>query len=165
MKKIRLALIATLGTIITSTVAAQAYDLYSSSEGTIDFFGFYSSQNKDGHNTDTFGPGAGMNYFFTRNFGAGAETYADAFEWPYLLNVSGIFRYPISPTLAPYAYAGGGRQWEHASQWLGFLGAGMEYRLPRMRLQTGIFGDVRVVFPSETRDFAMIRFGLRFKFR
>lgn len=101
-----------------------------------------------------------MNYFLTENFGVGADSYADAFEPPYLLNASGIFRYPFgAPGLAPYVFAGFGRQWDHAAQWLGHVGAGVEYRL---NPETGIFVDAREVFAAKTDDYILVRFGFRF---
>ena len=90
------------------------------------------------------------------------DSYFDAFEAPYLLNASGIFRYPVGGTsLSPYGFGGFGRQWEHAAQWQSHVGAGVEYRL---NSRTGVFVDGRRVFPDRTRDLAVWRFGLRFGF-
>ena len=92
----------------------------------------------------------------------GADTYADAFEAPYLLNFSGIYRYPIQDMgFAPYAFAGFGRQWEHAAQWTGHIGAGIEYRV---NMHTGVFFDGRRVFTDITKDYSLWRFGLRLGF-
>lgn len=140
---------------------AAAQDLFHAGELSADFLGFYSSHDKDGKGS-AWGYGAGVNYFITANWGVGADTYADAFTVPYLLNVSAIFRYPLSdPHFAPYAFGGGGRQWEHEPQWSGHLGAGIEYRL---NANNGVFADIREVFPDNTKDSTVLRFGIRFVF-
>lgn len=166
MKKIGLALILAIEFFGAAGVLAQSYAVYSAQESSLDFFGFYGSRDKGGGNSSAWGPGVGFNYFFTQNIGLGADTYADAFTWPYLLNANGIFRFPIPQTsIAPYAFAGFGRQWWHAPQWLGDVGAGVEYRPSSTKPLVGLFADIRGVFPSETKDYAVLRFGLRFVFR
>lgn len=151
-----------LGMLMSAGVMAQSTDLYSAHEASVDAFGFYGSKDKGGRQ-DAWGAGVGGNYFFTQNIGAGVDTYMDAFTIPYLLNAEGIFRYPIRQTgLAPYGFGGFGRQWDHAAQWLGHVGVGIEYR---WRPQLGAFFDAREVFPSETRDYAVLRFGFRFVFK
>ena len=168
MKKISLALLFTIGILGTVSVRAHSYDLYSAQEPSLDFFGFYGSRDKGGGNSGAAGPGVGFNYFFTQNLGLFADTYADAFTVPYLLNANAVFRYPIPRTaVAPYAFTGFGRQWWHAPQWLGDVGAGVEYRLTpaQMKMPLGLFVDVRGVFAAQTADYAVVRFGLRFKFK
>ena len=168
MRKLNLALIVALGITGSGALQARAYDstdLYTANEGSLDFFGFWGSRDKDGHSSNAWGPGIGANYFFTRNIGAGVDTYGDAFNLPYLLNFSGFFRYPLQIqqiAIGPYGFAGFGRQWDHAAQWTGHIGIGADYRwTPR----TGAFVDVRAVFPENTGDYAVIRFGLSYKFR
>jgi hypothetical protein len=162
MKNKTLSLVVALGILGTSGAVAQN-DLYSANEASLDLFGFYGSRDKSGHKGDAWGIGAGGNYFFTENIGAGLDTYADAFELPYLLNASGIYRYPIRDTaFAPYGFGGFGREWTHAAQWMGHVGLGIEYR---MQHQTGVFLDAREVFPSETKDYAVVRFGFRLRFK
>lgn len=137
-------------------------DLYRAQEGSFDVFGFYGSRDKDGRD-DAWGMGVGLNYFFSKYFGVGADTYFDAFDVPYLLNGQGIFRYPIERTgLAPYVFGGGGRQWQHSPQWLADVGVGIEYRI---KPHVGAFFDAREVFPDRTRDYAVLRFGFRFGLR
>src|SRR6266850_5286756 len=99
---------------------------YEPREFSFDLAGFYATRNKGGQPEDAGGLAGGVSYFFLRNWGVGVDTYADAFEAPYLLNASGIFRYPVTGTgLGPYGFGGFGRQWEHAAQWQGHLGAGL----------------------------------------
>lgn len=169
MKKIGLGLILAIGCILTTNVLAQSYyDLYRAQEPSLDILGFYASHDKGGGSSSAAGPGVGFNYFFTQYLGVGADTYADAFTLPYLLNANGIFRYPIPRTcIAPYAFAGFGREWWHAPQWMGDFGGGVEYRLNQiggMRTPIGLFVDARGVFPTETRDYAVVRFGFRLVF-
>jgi len=162
----KLALIVTAaGILATSTVTAatSGADLYNCGEISVDAFGFHGSRDKDGHGSGAWGPGAGVNYFFTQYIGVGADTYADAFEVPYLLNASAIVRYPILQTgVAPYIFGGGGREWTHTAQWLGHIGCGVEYRF---RPEFGVFVDIRDVFPSSTKDYAVLRFGFRIPLR
>jgi hypothetical protein len=140
-----------------------AAGLFEAHELSGDFLGFYGSRDKGGTDTSAWGYGAGINYFVTDKIGMGADTYADAFTVPYLLNGSAIFRYPLEDKkLAPYGFGGFGRQWDHAAQWSFHLGAGLEYRLQE---KTGVFLDVREVFPDKTKDYTVVRFGIRFKFR
>lgn len=135
---------------------------FNANEFTLDIFGYHASHDKGGGHSDAWGPGVAGDYFFTQNIGLGLETYADAFEAPYLLNVQGIFRYPIeSISVAPYAIAGVGRQWDHAAQWLGHIGAGVEYRF---NARTGAFVDLRRVFAENTQDYTLVRFGIRLAF-
>ena len=173
MKATKILMIAVMGLMLASAskVRSQNSDrlvfdpsaaLFTANELSLDLFGYHASRNKDGSNTDAWGPGLGVNYFITEFVGVGADTYADAFELPYLINGSAIFRYPIlTAGLAPYAFLGVGRQWEHAAQWTGHFGGGVEYRFnPR----TGFFVDVRRVFAAETADYTVVRFGFRLAF-
>lgn len=165
MKKIRMALILAMGFVASARVLAQSSDTFSAGEGSLDLLGFYATRDKGGGNAAASGPGVGFNYFFTQNLGVGADTYADAFTLPYLLNANGIFRFPIPRTLvAPYAFAGFGREWWHAPQWLGDVGGGIEYR-PCSCGNYGLFVDARGVFPGQTKDYAVVRFGFRIVFR
>src|SRR6185312_5334260 len=76
MKKLKLAFILALGIAGNQALASShSYDLYTANEGSVDLFGAWGSRNRDGQNSDAWGPGAGVNYFFTENIGAGADTY------------------------------------------------------------------------------------------
>src|SRR4051812_15832879 len=61
---------------------------YAPREFSLDLLGSYATRSKGGASTDAWGLGAGLNYFFTPYFGVGVDTYAQAFEIPYLLNGS-----------------------------------------------------------------------------
>jgi hypothetical protein len=156
----RVLLISIMGVLGFLPAQVRSNDLFQPHEMSVDFHGFFATRDKNGSGRDAWGYGAGFNYFFTENFGLGADTYSDAFTVPYMLNTSGIYRYPIrNANLAPYGFAGFGRQWDHEAQWHGYLGGGVEYRWkPGM----GFFGDIRWVIPGETSNYTVIRFGFRF---
>src|SRR6267142_1299057 len=81
--------------------------LFSRNEVSLDLYGFGASRDKDGKGTTAWGPGVGANYFFTKTLGVGADSSTDAFEVPYMLNGSGIFRYPFNDSgFAAYGLAG-----------------------------------------------------------
>jgi hypothetical protein len=137
--------------------------MFSPNELSLDLFGYTATKDKGGGDHQAWGPGVGLNYFFTDNFGVGAEGYADAFETPYLVNVLGEARYPIPgmESLAPYAFIGLGREWAHAPQWLGHFGAGVEFRF---NTRTGVILDARRVIAGNSPDYTLVRFGFRVAF-
>jgi len=160
-----------LGFCVCSKASAQFLDrfkfepdqaIYGPHEFSIDALGAFASRDKNGSDNSAWGYGVGVNYFFSEYYGIGADSYADAFNWPYDLNVTGIMRYPIGKSgWAPYGYAGFGRQWAHAAQWFGDLGGGIEFRFSQ---RTGTFTDLRGMFPAETDSYLLWRFGFRFAF-
>jgi outer membrane protein W len=73
-----------------------------------------------------------------------------------------IGRFPIGHGgLAPYVFGGGGYQFDVIEQWLGNVGAGLEYRFTR---NWGVFIDARYVFTDETKNYGLGRLGVRFSF-
>ena len=111
-----------------------------------------------------FGVGAGINYFFTRNIGIGADAYSENTTGAFVDSASAslILRLPLGQSgFAPYAFGGGGHQFDMAQLWFGQFGAGMEYRFTP---HVGIFVDARAVVPNETRYYGVGRLGLRFAF-
>jgi len=111
-----------------------------------------------------FGAGAGVNYFITRNIGIGAEAYSENTTGTFIDNASGnlILRLPLGQSgFAPYAFGGGGHQFDMAKLWFGQAGAGMEYRFTR---HVGVFLDARMVWPNETKYYGVARLGMRFAF-
>jgi len=110
------------------------------------------------------GAGAGVNLFFTRNVGIGADAWSEDVRGRFVDNVSGnlIVRFPIADSiLAPYVFGGGGYQFEPVSQGFGQFGAGIEIRF---NPHTGIFVDARYLVTRRTEDFGLGRAGLRFSF-
>ena len=157
MKSAKWVLIVGAGLFIAGQMYAQdaihrlSYDLY----------GIYTTHDKDGNDDDEFGMGLGVNYFFHDNMGVGVDSYVDGVEWPYLLNGSFIYRFSQLKPVTPYAYAGFGRQWAHAAQWMGHFGGGAEYQLGSGK---SIFADARLVLPAETDTHGVVRAGIRFGF-
>ena len=161
-----------LGTVLLAMFASSERSLraeqasFLPNELSIDGFGFYASLDKGGGNNEAWGYGVGLNYFLTEKIGVGVDTFADAFEAPYLLDFTGTYRYPLIDygldNLAPYGIAGIGRQWEHAPTWFFDFGAGAEYRFQQ---NLGFFADLRGVFPVDRDPYALFRFGFRISLR
>ncbi|MEA3187877.1 MAG: hypothetical protein QOD99_1707 [Chthoniobacter sp.] len=123
-----------------------------------------------------FGGGVGVNYFFARYFGVGAEgTWLDAqpnggggARAVHSFGGNVFFRYPIDAIcLAPYVYLGGdamidGEDWAEAH-----AGGGLEYRVIPNKL--GVFVDGRFSylgdrFGGNDLHFTMVRAGVRWVF-
>jgi hypothetical protein len=131
-------------------------------ECAVDLFGIIASRDRDRFRNETLGIGAGFTFFAARYFGGSVETYVDEFDIPNHVDFSAIVRYPIEEySLAPYALAGFGRQFHEVSQWTSHLGGGVEFRLNR---RTGLFADIRRIFPDDRPDLTLFRTGVRLKF-
>jgi len=110
------------------------------------------------------GAGAGINYFVTRYIGVGAEAYSENTTGVFIDNASAnlTLRLPLGQSgFAPYAFGGGGHQFDMAKLWFGQAGAGMEFRFTR---HVGLFLDARLVLPNETKYYGVARVGLRVAF-
>jgi len=147
-------------------------DLYRSKEMSVDVFGTASlgeytidnpSASRVKHNT-RMGAGAGLNCFFNRYVGVGADAYSENTTGAFIDSTSGnvILRLPLGQSgFAPYAFGGGGHQFDLARAYFGQAGAGMEYRFtPNL----GAFVDARWVLPDKTRNYGVGRLGLRMAF-
>lgn len=134
-------------------------------ETQLDMFGLFATSDRDNFSEDTWGMGVGGNYFVTDKLGFGLDTYVSDVDWPKHLEASVIGRYPLYEryylSLAPYGFAGFGRQFLDKGQWTGHLGGGVEFR---MNPSTGVFLDLRGVFSDRSRDFMVWRFGVRLVF-
>jgi hypothetical protein len=114
-----------------------------------------SSQHAGPIRDNGHGGGIGINYFFSRYIGIGAEGYWINAETntaqpgatdddKVFHNVNGmlIFRLPIDEAcLAPYAFVGGGATLDGNNWAVGFTGIGLEYRAVPNKL--GLFIDGR----------------------
>lgn len=108
--------------------------------------------------------GAGANIFFTKYVGIGGDAYSENTTGPFIDYAYGslILRFPIPNTgIAPYAFGGGGYQFDPVSQSLADGGGGVEFRFTP---NVGIFIDARYVFADKTDDFGVGRLGFRFSF-
>lgn len=148
---------------------------YNSQELSLDLFASYI--NPEGRFGDLFetnirngfwGGGAGVNYFFTRELGIGADFNISS--KPDDLNlvdqVTGnlIFRIPIGNSgVAPYLIGSGGRAMSPTWDWLYGGGVGLEMRL---NPTTGIFSDARFLWSdrSTANNRLLIRAGVRLTF-
>jgi hypothetical protein len=137
-------------------------DSFASPETTLDVFGSLKVPDGKGLFDGDPGIGVGVNHFFTRNFGLGADTGVDKFDWPNHVNASLIGRYPIPKwSLAPYLFAGFGRQFHDVAQWTYHFGGGVDYRINH---KTGVFLDVGETWPDVSKNFLLWRLGLRLGF-
>jgi len=112
---------------------------------------------KDGR----LGAGLGLNYFLTRNIGIGADAYSENTAHSFVDDLSGslIFRLPIDKAhLAPYAFGGGGYQFDPNEVWFGHVGVGLEVRLTH---NLSLFADARYVMPEKIDNYGVGRAGLR----
>ena len=128
-----------------------------------DIFALAVFQDDSGVYPDGAGGGLGLNYFFTRFFGAGIDAYGwSGSEGAAAASGSLIARLPIeSWSLAPYVFGGvTGGIWPEGSAG-GHGGAGLEYRFSD---KWGLFGDSRFVSTDTLNDFVVSRLGLRFVF-
>jgi len=145
--------------------------LYQAEEMTLDFFGTASLgrsslEDISGETIDEdtdWGFGMGLNYFFTRCFGMGADAYLDNTSGSFVdsasLNLIG--RFPLGESgFAPNVFGGGGYRFEE-ELWFCQLGAGIEYRFNH---NIGVFLDARWVLPEETDYYGVARLGLRLSF-
>lgn len=125
----------------------------------LDIYGTYTDGNSASHagpiQDHAWGGGIGINYFFTRNIGIGAEYFVDDAQhnsdrpggrapMTAFHHVGGdlIFRLPIDRLcLAPYAYLGGGAVIDGESWAAGWAGVGVEYRVVPNKI--GLFVDER----------------------
>src|SRR5438874_1634707 len=106
-------------TVVTTTTTGQSsstsywgdrfrYDrtsttLYNANELSLDLFGTYATRDKVGNSGANWGGGLGVNYFFNRYIGIGADSYLEEWRWPYRVNGNAMIRFPIDQIgLAPY---------------------------------------------------------------
>jgi len=110
------------------------------------------------------GAGLGLNYFFLRYAGVGADAYSENFTGRFIDKASGnlILRLPCDRFhLAPYVYGGEGYQFDPKERPFAQAGLGVEYRIIQ---HVGLFVDGRYVIPDASPDFSLVRAGIRFSF-
>ena len=131
----------------------------------LDIFGAYTSVSGDDHESG-WGGGVGVNYYFQRYIGLGADYTITDGEGEELHQINGhlLFRYPIdtgSLCLAPYLKVGGGYQVNGGGDGVYGVGGGLEVRVtPRF----GIFGEGGYYWSGEDNDYAQAKAGVRFVF-
>jgi hypothetical protein len=110
------------------------------------------------------GAGLGVNHFFGRFVGLGADAYTENTQHSFVDNTSGslILRIPFDAAhLAPYAFGGGGYQFDPTGVGFGHLGGGLDVRFAR---HVGLFVDARYVITDGTKNFGLGRFGIRISY-
>jgi hypothetical protein len=157
---------------ITTAVSYSNPPKFTEQELSLDLFGSYiHPEEKFSHlfqtnirHDGTWGGGVGLNYFFAKYVGIGADINMGANGGLFVDQVIGnlILRVPIeSAGLAPYVFGGGGRGFDPAWQWLWDGGVGLEFRFNPV---TGIFVDGRYVWTQTPSDGLYLRAGLRLVF-
>jgi len=143
--------------VVPETECFRAHEL------SLDMFGQYTDGNSPDHagpiRDHGWGGGIGLNYFFTRQLGIGADAaWLAAAQAPYSgttgrttihnFSASLIWRFPIDRICtAPYIFAGGGVAAE-GDQWAtAHVGAGIEHRIVPNKV--GIFSDARWTYYGE----------------
>lgn len=152
--------------------AAETDDRYNANETVFDAFGTatvgqqtidHFSSSRVRHDA-RLGAGLGLSYFATRNFGVAVDAYSESVQHSLVDSTSAslIFRLPLgSSGFAPYAFGGGGRQFDLNDLWFGQVGGGIEYRFtPKF----GVFVDARYVLPERTQNYGLMRAGVRLSF-
>jgi hypothetical protein len=144
---------------------------YTAQELSFDMFGSFTAAERGlSHLFETnirhgeWGGGVGLNYFFIRELGIGADINIPANGGNFVDSVSAslIARWPIEPSgFAPYIFGGGGRGTDPAWEWLAHAGVGVEYR---WNPTTGIFVDGRYMWADQSFDRLILRGGVRLVF-
>jgi hypothetical protein len=161
----------------TATLGADNYgytsaELYRKNELSVDAFGTasvgrYTLDHLSGsriRNNTRVGAGVGLNYFFTQMIGIGGDVYSENTSGAFIdsASVNLLLRFPLGASgFAPYAFGGGGHQFDGAEAWFAQVGGGLEYRFTP---QVGAFFDARWVVPDEAKYYGVARLGLRFAF-
>ncbi len=132
----------------------------------LDLFGSYTNSARRSRYSDGFGGGLAVNYFFMRYIGIGVDGNVFDGDANGVWDTSGrlIVRYPIelgSFCLAPYAFGGGGVQFDQTSSGTLHAGGGLEWRATH---QFGIFAEGRYTWTAQNDDSAQARLGVRFAF-
>jgi len=149
---------------LASQARALADEPFPYHELKLDAFGTYATRDRFGDSENHGGGGLGVDYFFTRYLGIGADSYIEEWKWPYRVNGSAILRLPLPGPLhrfAVYGFGGGGREFKYVPQYTWHGGGGMEYKFSRC---FGVFGDAREVFPDKTPDYTLVRGGVSIGF-
>lgn len=166
-------LLCTSGAALTAEeMAPSKKDRYQANEFNVDLFasgsvGQTTLENISGENIKhdgRLGAGAGLSYFFTRNFGVGVDAYTENAGHSFVDSASAnlLLRFPLGKSgFAPYVLGGGGRQFDPIELWYGQAGAGIEYRFTH---RAGLFADGRYVFTDGTPNYGLFRLGVRLAF-
>ncbi|GEM_PF-2935675 len=145
--------------IVTVTHITRTGTQHTTETKTVGHTGLFDSDN-------AFGGGVGLNYFFARYFGFGAE--GDWFaggEAIHIVDGNLFLRYPINfdftgkrRGIAPYLFGGYGARFDGTKWGVGHVGAGVELRLNH---RLAWFVDGRFVFGHGDAEAGIWRSGVR----
>ena len=112
-----------------------------------------------------WGGGVECDYFFSRHVGLGIEgDWLASHSAISSVSANIIGRYPIEYgkwAWAPYAFIGGGGQFDSQNAGYSQSGIGVEFRF---KSHWGIFTDGRYVIHDSDLNYALLRAGIRFNF-
>lgn len=162
--------------LIAHVPTCKAESTYRQGEVTVDTFATHTyamtSPGANLHTHDgTWGYGAGVTYFFHRNFGFEGEAVVLNGRSPSSTSVddvsfSLIGRAPLGDSgLSPYVLVGAGRNINNGESFA-HVGAGLEYRFTGLPVVKGasVFAEGRYQWVRTSTDAAQLRAGLRFTF-
>jgi len=139
---------------------------FNDQEFQVDLFGSYTYGVQRSEYGDGFGGGVAMNYFFHRYIGVGIEGNVYEGEANGVWNLGGrvIARYPLelgSVCISPYAFVGGGAQFDGLTSGTWLAGGGLEWRATS---SFGVFTEGRYTWAGDQADSSQARVGVRFVF-
>ncbi len=160
MKKLLLTL--TIGLAAFSMLAGETTEtLFKGKEFNVSLAGTYSTE------AENFGGGLGLGYFFTESLGVEVASSLDNFKGTGLDNIQWGFigRLPLNlklegwkMSLAPYVQGGMGFHFEKVDEVYGYAGGGLELRVTQ---GWGVFADASYRWFEESKNDALVRFGIR----
>jgi hypothetical protein len=151
---------------------ADTPDIYRAPELSLDGFGSVSlgqqtlehiSGDRVRHRA-RLGAGAGLNFFFLRMLGIGADAYSEDTHGNFIDKASGnaILRFPVLETgFAPYIFGGAGYAFDREPGKFAQGGGGFEFRFCQ---NIGLFIDGRYIFAHRIDNYGLARAGLRIAF-
>ena len=176
MKKIVLPLIACLA-LASSAFAGQEVKetkdtkavvepCFKDQELQLDIFGTWTEANNNNPNSNGFGGGLGVNYFFMKYLGVGVDGDVHDGGHRAVADFTGrlIARYPIeagSFCIAPYAFGGGGLEFDDLTVGTWHAGGGLEWRATH---KIGVFTEGRYTWGGNEVNSTQVRAGVRIVF-
>lgn len=129
---------------------------------TVNPYGLYMIP--EGEYDEEFGGGVSLDYFFTRFVGvSGFAQWVATDSVTHNYGADLVLRYPIdSLCVAPYVLGGVGVHTNSETEFIGRLGAGIDWRIKDC---IGVFADWTYTLPGgELEDYQIIRLGMKFPF-
>lgn len=169
LTKIGLLAAAAFAAVAISAKAADVNELFPNNQLSLDVsgvyhksFGTFGSQFDDSWRHGTFGGDVGIDYWFCKYIGIGADSWGLS-KGTLLHDVDGnlFLRMPVADSgFAPYLMGGAGRNFG-PDRMLEDCGAGVQFKF---NTHIGIFTDWRYIFAEKMSNSTLVRAGLQFSF-